>query len=209
MENSGLERINRFELKYSSLAPDVVKNLSELSRTGWVKRGVKNPETVQEHIVAVRDLVISEMDKLVEFTTQEKEEILNMLEVHDWVESDSLVGDIVIITKDKEEKRMLKEKKFQLELEAMEKICSKLEDSGESILSLWIRFEEKSDSMATFANQVDKYQPIEKALEYEIIGENVSTQEFIDYAENGITHPILLNRLQRVKEKLYLFNASK
>ena len=89
----------------------------------------------------------------------------------------------------------------------MKKICSTLGDSGKDILDLWIRFEKESSPMAVFANQVDKYQAIEKALEYELADESVSAQDFIDYSEKVITHPILLDRLQKVKDRLNLLSA--
>ncbi|MCX6755512.1 MAG: HD domain-containing protein [Candidatus Nomurabacteria bacterium] len=192
-----------FDLKYSELAPDVIKSLSELPRTGWVDRKVTNPETVQEHIIAVRELVISEIQNLDDFSPQEINETLDMLEVHDWPESDKKVGDIVIVTYDLEEKKRLKELKFKLELEAMTKICTPLGERGRRIFDLWMRFEKKEDRISIFANQVDKYQPFEKAFEYEERGEKkVSTQEFIDYSEKVIVYPALLRRLENLKLKL-------
>ncbi len=40
-------------LKYARLAPDVWSALGRLKRTGYVKRDIPNPETVQEHTIAV------------------------------------------------------------------------------------------------------------------------------------------------------------
>ena len=65
-----------------------------------------------------------------------------------------------------------------------------------------MRFEKKEDANSIFANQLDKYQAIEKAFEYEQKGENVSTQQFIDYAEAGSTRSVLVKRLQDIKVKL-------
>jgi len=192
---------NKFEFKYSNIAPDVIKSLQVLKRTGWVKRGVENPESVYEHIVASRDLVVSEMDSLDEFSLKDKEEILDMLEIHDWAESDPKVGDQVVL-KNNPDREALRKKKFLLEFQAMIKICGKLGDKGKRILELWQKFENRKDKASLFAGQVDKLQSIEKAFEYEQDGEKVSTQQFIDEYEEIIVHPVLVKRLQVLKKKL-------
>ncbi len=197
---------NNSELKYSQIAPEVIKNLQALKRTGWVRRGVKNPESVYEHTVALRNLVVSEINNLTDFSTEEKQEILDMLEIHDWPESDPNVGDIVIMKTDPD-REISKKEKSQLELEAIKKICEKLGDKGQRILELWMKFENGQDSLSSFAHQVDKLQAMEKAFEYEISGETVSTQDFISHDEHKIIHPILIKRLQALKEKLTRFKA--
>lgn len=191
---------NNLGLKYSNVAPGVVKSLQNLKRTGWVRRGVKNPETVQEHIVACRNLVIEEIPNL-DFSEKEAEEILDMLEVHDWPESDPRVGDLVIL-KDEINKENLKKEKSRLELEAMTKICEKIGDKGRKILELWKKFENGQNPPSSFARQVDKLQAMEKAFEYEKAGEKVSTKEFIDQHKEKIVHPVLLNRLRALYLKL-------
>jgi len=192
---------NKFELKYSNLAPDVIRNLQALKRTGWVNRGVRNPESVQEHIVATRNLVISEINSLVEFSPKEKEELLDMLEIHDWPESDEAVGDSVIL-KTNTNRENLKKEKYELELSAMTKICEKLGDKGKIIFELWMKFEDGQDPVSSLARQIDKYQAMEKAFEYEQDRQTVSTQEFIEHDEEKIIHPVLVKRLQALKQKL-------
>lgn len=192
---------NKFELKYTSIAPDVIERLQTLKRTGWVRRGVNNPESVQEHSVALRDLVISEMNSLTEFSANEKEELLDMLEIHDWAESDPSVGDRVILKTDTN-KETLEKEKFDAELEAMVKICEKLGNKGKTILELWKKFENGQDPLSSFAHQVDKLQAMEKAFEYEKEGQNVSAQDFIENDKKMIIHPVLIKRLQMLKQKL-------
>ncbi len=192
---------NKFELKYSNLAPDVIRNLQALKRTGWVNRGVKNGESIQEHIIATRNLIISEINSLTEFSSRELEELLDMLEIHDWAESDAIVGDSVIL-KTNVNIDDLKKEKYELELSAMTKICERLGDKGKIILALWMKFENGQDPVSSLARQVDKYQAMEKAFEYEQDGENVSTQEFIEHDKEKIIHPILVRKLQALKQKL-------
>jgi putative hydrolase of HD superfamily len=192
---------NKFELKYVNIAPDVIERLQALKRTGWVRRGVNNPESVQEHSVTCRSLVISEINSLTEFSAKGKEDLLDMLEIHDWAESDPEVGDIVILETNAN-KETLKKEKARLELEAMTKICEKLGDKGRIILELWKRFENGQDALSSFAHQVDKLQAMEKAFEYEKEGQTVSAQDFIEHNEEKIIHPVLIRRLQALKQKL-------
>ncbi|MFA6353637.1 MAG: HD domain-containing protein [Candidatus Paceibacterota bacterium] len=192
---------NKFKLKYSNLAPNVIRNLQALKRTGWVNRDVKNPESVQEHIISTRNLVISEIDSLTEFSSKELEELLDMLEIHDWPESDPAVGDLAILKTNVNEE-ILRKEKHELELSAMTRICEKLGEKGKIIFELWMRFENGQDSVSSFARQVDKYQAMEKAFEYEQAGLAVSTQEFIEHDEEKIIHPFLLKKLQALKQKI-------
>ncbi len=187
-------------LRYAEHAPDVWATLGKLQRTGWVVRGIENPETVQEHIVALRELVIGIANELTEFSDKDKQDILDMLEVHDWPEA--VIGDLVNIHPDEAERKRIAEQKFKMEKEAMTQICRDLGDTGIEIFNAWLRFEESSDPVAAFARQVDKFQPIEKALEYNRAGENGLPEEFITFSGKGITHPLLLRRLAVVEAAL-------
>jgi len=193
------KKIN-LELKFADVAPETWATLKSLPRTGWVRRGVEDPESVQDHIIALRELAAEILVSTDEFSETEIQEILNMLEVHDWPEA--IVGDQVIVTYDEAEKKKLKDQKFKEEQAAMVKICEKLGSIGEAIMNLWMRFEKGEDPSARFANEIDKYQAIEKAFWYEVSEKNVSTQEFIDYNGRRLTHPLILERLERIRESL-------
>ena len=67
------------QLKFAHLAPEAWDELGKLERTGWVKRGVKNPETVQQHTIALINLA-AEIEGLSE---AEREGLCDMLEIHD------------------------------------------------------------------------------------------------------------------------------
>jgi 5'-deoxynucleotidase YfbR-like HD superfamily hydrolase len=57
-------------LRLETVAPDVYQSLDDLKRTGWVNRGVENPESVKEHTEAL--LVLAE--ELSKFLTPEERE---------------------------------------------------------------------------------------------------------------------------------------
>lgn len=177
------------ELKFAHLSPETWNALGDLKRTGWVNRGVKNPESVAEHTISLLNLA-SSFENL---SDAEKDGLLEMLEVHDWPEA--LHGDEVILTKNSEEKARLKAIKFQNEKQALKTICSAIGDDGDKIFNLWLRFEQSSDVAAVFARQLDKYQAIEKSFEYEKAQRTPLFKEFFDYYFNTFTNLILLERL--------------
>ncbi|MFZ2187781.1 MAG: HD domain-containing protein [Candidatus Moraniibacteriota bacterium] len=181
------------DFRFAHIAPKTWDALAKLLRTGWVKRGVKNPESVQEHTISLRNIAAS----IETFSENDKEDLLDMLEVHDWPEA--IHGDQVIVTDNEEEKMSLKAIKFKQEHQALIGICSNLGVEGTAILNLWLRFETADDEVAMFARQLDKYQAIEKAMEYEEAQAIPLFKEFLDYARKSISHPILLEKIKKLE----------
>ncbi len=182
-------------LKRGNEAPHVYEALHALKRTGWVERGVKNPESVKEHTEALIRLA-SELSPLL--TSEELDGLLEMLEVHDWPEV--LHGDEVILEENLGDKKVLLDVKFENEKRALEKICATL-TNGDIVIKLWLRFETSVDPAAAFGRQLDKYQAVEKALEYERTQGIPLFEEFLTYSLKYITHPILLQRIERLKRQ--------
>lgn len=183
------------EYKFAHLAPDVWRALGELPRTGWVNRGVESPETVQEHIIALVQLAAS----FEGLSNAERDGLVEMLEIHDWPEA--IHGDEVILTADVAQEKSKKAVKFENEQKALAEICEKLGDAGKEIMTLWLRFETSQDPAASFARQLDKFQAIQKALEYEQARGIPMYTEFRDYSNSKgeITHPLLLARLAQLE----------
>lgn len=182
-------------LKLESIAPMVYQALQDLKRTGWVKRQVENPESVKEHTEA---LITLAQELIPLLSHDETQGLLEMLEVHDWPEA--LHGDEVILELKPDERKALKEVKFENEKNALTIICKDL-PNGEEIMSLWLRFETSDDPAAAFGRQLDKYQAVEKALEYEQSQGIALFDEFLRYSINFISHPVLLQRIDVLKEK--------
>lgn len=200
METTPAKKVKVPELKFAHLAPDVWNALYDLKRTGWVNRGVENPESVQEHIISLRNIA-SDIEEL---TAKERDGLLDMLEVHDWPEA--IHRDEVILTLNEEELKSLKGKKFESEKAALSTICEKLGEDGKTIMDLCLRFETSQDESASFARQLDKYQAIEKALEYDKLQGKSLFKEFLDhataslillYSENSSCLKKTLNKFQR------------
>lgn len=69
-------------------------------------------------------------------------------------------------------------------------------------MNLWLRFETSEDPSASFARQLDKYQAVEKAFEYEKEKGIPMFREFLDHVRacNSITHPVLLKKLELLEQ---------
>lgn len=146
-------------LKLEAIAPAVYKSLQELKRTGWVMSGVENPESVKEHTEALL-LLAEELSALL--TEEEKDGLMDMLEVHDWPEA--IHGDEVILELQPDDQKSLKDIKFENEKRAMETLTKDL-PGGDALMVLWLRHEHSDDPAAVFSRQLDKYQALEKSLE--------------------------------------------
>jgi len=124
--------------------------------------------------------------------------LVEMLEIHDWPEA--IHGDEILLELDPEKRKVLKSNKFENEKNALTIICKDL-PNGEEIMALWLRQENSDDPAANFCRQLDKYQAVEKALEYEQAQGIPLFDEFLTYLINFIDHPVLLERIENLKEK--------
>ncbi len=182
-------------LKLEKVAPEIYQSLQDLKRTGWVDSGVENPESVKEHTEALVTLA-NELTPLL--SEDEIDGLIDMLEVHDWPEA--IHGDEVILELNPDSRKALKEVKFENERKALEKICKDI-PGGDEIMALWLRFENSNDPAAEFGRQLDKYQAVEKALEYEQTQGISLFDEFLRYSIHFINHPVLLARIEQLKLK--------
>jgi len=189
-----LENIDLWPLKingqYHKIAQKIVYDLRKVKRTGWVDRGVREPETVYEHtetLIILADKYFSDIAGLT-----------RMLKIHDWAESDKKVGDRRTDKFCPIETRWNKEQKFEVELAAMQNICQKLEIYGDEIMNLWLEYEKRETERARIAYELDKFQAIIKAIEYQKAGEPVKASEFIGADGPKIKHGIL-RRILREK----------
>lgn len=105
------KQVSGIEENLFANALKVVDGLYKEKRTGWVKRGVKNPETVGEHTDALIVLAkkVCAIKKDLNQTKLER-----MLQIHDWPEYKT--GDIVTYTHDAEQRqRLLTDKRERMQ----------------------------------------------------------------------------------------------
>lgn len=175
---------------YLSIAEQIMCNLYNLPRASWVDRGVENPETVGQHTIALVRLsnkyfLIDGLD--------------SMLLVHDWAENN--IGDQRTDKYCPEAKRLSKEVKYDLELQALQSITLKLGDRGKYVLDLWIEFEAQETLRSRLAYQLDKFQMISQAFKYQKQGQPVVAQEFLDSDGDKIQNFILRHALEKLKTR--------
>lgn len=182
-------------LQFETEASGVYEALHKVKRTGWVRRGVENPESVKEHTVALL-VLLQEIAHLL--TEQELDCLAEMLEVHDWPEA--IDGDPVILELNPELREKLLAEKFESEKCAMGCICAPLPD-GNSYMDFWLRMELSDDAAAELGRQMDKYQAVEQAFRYEQEQGIEMFQDFLGYALNFINHPVLLDRIEVLKRQ--------
>ena len=189
---------NQYALHYAPQFEHVIQALDTLQRTGWVQWKIRNPETVWEHILAVRKLAISYKDKL-GLNDTEFRDLLDMIEIHDWPEA--LVGDGVILGDEQDVEKLRIEKKKR-EMEAMKKICSDTIE-GSEILDLYVRYSNGGDKVARLVKQLEKLQAVFKASEYERTqAKHGLTAEFMHYTQDLIFDSFLTAEFKNIEKSM-------
>ena len=166
-----------------------VGDLKEIKRSGWIRKGIINPESVAEHSFRTAILALVLADKF----NVDKDKCIKMGLMHDITES--IVGDIT------PHDNVSKEEKNKREMEAINVLT---QDLNNEIKDLWIEFEEKKTPESIFVNQLDKIEMIFQAIEYEKRNKNINFDEFWEYTRKNIKDNKLeeLYNLLLMKRKL-------
>lgn len=144
-----------------------VRKLKDIKRSGWIERGVKNPESVSDHsfMVAILCLIMSKGGI-------DKNKAVKMALVHDLAESE--VGDIMKrshfngeLPAGWEGRILTKVEKDEKEKNVIEKIISNLpKDVSREIFDLWKEYEERKTKEALFVKDIDVLERVFQALDY-------------------------------------------
>ena len=140
-------------IKFLSL----VGKLKSLDRSGWVRHGILKPESVASHMYRM-----SIISLLMPAEPMLRDKVIKMSIVHDLAEA--IVGDIT--PKD----GVSPELKYRKEHEAMMKIRQDLlenSDVGQEIYELWKEYEEGRSRCALLCKDIDKFDMVLQAHEYE------------------------------------------
>lgn len=184
----------RFKKQNRTFVLTIIADLYEVPRTGWLDRGVKNPETVGEHI----DAVIALAKKYYPFMPG----LIPILKVHDWPERNKQLGDARTDAGCPADHRWTKEKKYEVEFATMQEYCSQLGPAGKKIFKLWLEYTEAKTERAKIAKQLDKLQRVLKAISYQRLGEPVLAEEFIAGDSPLIYDPVLIKVLEKARLRL-------
>ncbi len=130
----------------------ILGKLKELPRSGWLKKKIKNPETVASHSYGVALLTM-----LLAPSHLNKERCLKMALIHDLQES--IVGDITPYDD------ITAEEKSQIETQAIQRIEEQIHIEG--LKELFAEYEANSTPEARFVKDIDRLDAILQAKYYD------------------------------------------
>ncbi|KAM7542244.1 hypothetical protein Aperf_G00000002251 [Anoplocephala perfoliata] len=168
-------------------------------RTGWTRYGVDKPESVADHMY--RMALLSTLLPSTEAFKPEK--VMKMAIVHDLAEC--VVGDITPFC------GVSKEEKYRREKEALTAICSNLPDEiGCELVNLWKEFEERTTPESVVCNDLDKFEMILQAYEYEVeAGRPGWLDEFFSSTEGIFKFPCVREWVDALRKERSEFMAKK
>uniref|UniRef100_H2Y8K7 5'-deoxynucleotidase HDDC2 n=1 Tax=Ciona savignyi TaxID=51511 RepID=H2Y8K7_CIOSA len=160
-------------IKFLSL----VGQLKRTKRSGWVLRGVNEPESVSDHMyrMAVMAMVCKDAS-----SSLDRNRCIKLCLVHDMAEC--IVGDIT------PQDNIPKEEKHRKEKAAMSHMCSLIDvNMGQELIELFEEYEAQSSPEARYVKDLDRFDMILQAQHYEDEESNPGRlQEFFDSVEGKI-----------------------
>ncbi|KAI8804277.1 HD domain-containing protein [Cladochytrium replicatum] len=170
----------------------IIEKLKTTKRTGWVEAEIPDAESISDHMYRM-----SIMAMVVDDPKLNRSRAVQIALAHDIAES--LVGDIAPSA------GVSKEDKYKLESDAMDRLVQELGDTAEAreLRELWKEYEDGVTYEALFVKDLDKFEMIVQALEYEKRHGKV-LQSFYDSTRGKFKHPKVIEWA----EELYKERAS-
>ncbi|KAH9280454.1 HD domain-containing protein 2 [Echinococcus granulosus] len=164
-------------------------------RAGWTRHGVNEPENVADHMY--RMALLSALLPSTEDFKPDK--VMKMAIIHDLAEC--VVGDITPFC------GISVEEKHAREEAALISLCKELpSELGNELVSLWKEYEERKTPEAVVCKDLDKFEMILQAYEYELEAQKPGwLEEFFTATEGVFTYPCVR---EWVAALLQLRNAS-
>ncbi|XP_015118717.1 HD domain-containing protein 2 isoform X1 [Diachasma alloeum] len=159
---------------------ELVGRLKHMKRTGWVRQGIDDAETIAGHMyrMAVLALLVDTKENI------NKTKVMEMALVHDLAEA--IVGDITPHC------GVSVEEKHRREDEAMIEISKLLGDKGPDTLRLFREYESRESPEAKYVKDLDRLDLIMQAYEYEKRDQtHGKLEEFFTGTTEHISHPLL------------------
>ncbi|VDP19058.1 unnamed protein product [Soboliphyme baturini] len=176
---------------------ELLGRLKHLPRTGWVNNGVEHPETVSGHMyrMAMLSLLLGDNDDSGSRTTLDKTKCMMMSLVHDLAES--IVGDITPMC------GVSHEEKLKREEQALQRIILLLPNEvGRTMFDLWKEFEECSTAEAKAVKDLDKFDMIMQAFEYErTLNRPNFLQPFFTSTQGTFQNPTVLQWVAELEKR--------
>lgn len=170
-----------------------VRELKDLKRTGWIEKGVRDPESVADHSFMLAILAYVYSKKL----GLDTDKCVKMALLHDICEVYS--GDIPDKVRDEDQPVPDSEKK-RIEEQGLKKMISLLpEDFASEIYYLWKEFEKRETPEAKLVKDLDKLEMCMQAKEYAKRGNKEKFEEFFEDGNLNIKTP----EIRKLFEKIY------
>ena len=169
---------------------EYIARLKELRRTGWVQRGVSDPETVASHsyAVALLTMMIADLRGLNTL------DAVRMALIHDLAES--IIGDLTPEMKMRLGDLEERERRF---FEDLVKLVPK--ELAETYLDSWRRFSRGEDEVSRLVREVDKLERGLQAMRYLRKGYR-EVKEIYDSTLNELKDPELRRVLERALKEI-------
>ncbi|XP_063993825.1 5'-deoxynucleotidase HDDC2 isoform X1 [Diachasmimorpha longicaudata] len=159
---------------------ELVGRLKHMKRTGWLRFGIDDAETIAGHMyrMAVLALLVDTEENI------NKAKVMEMALVHDLAEA--IVGDITPHC------GVPVAEKHRREDEAMVEISKLLGNKGPETLKLFREYESRDSPEAKFVKDLDRLDLIMQAYEYEKRDQtHGKLEEFFAASTEHISHPLL------------------
>lgn len=166
----------------------LVKNVP---RTGWVNNGIANVESVADHMYRMSLIAMLACGT----DTVRANRCVKMALVHDLAEG--TVGDITPYD------GVSKEDKHAKEVAAMKNLCENVLGGGElgsELLALWMEYEGGTSEDAILVKDIDKFEMIVQADEYEI-AQGADLTQFFDSTRGKFTTKCVKDLVSALTER--------
>eukprot|EP00413_Alexandrium_margalefii_P032214 CAMPEP_0204568188 /NCGR_PEP_ID=MMETSP0661-20131031/37038_1 /ASSEMBLY_ACC=CAM_ASM_000606 /TAXON_ID=109239 /ORGANISM="Alexandrium margalefi, Strain AMGDE01CS-322" /LENGTH=227 /DNA_ID=CAMNT_0051576181 /DNA_START=43 /DNA_END=726 /DNA_ORIENTATION=+ len=151
---------------------DTCARLKRTKRTGWVRKGVADAESVADHSFRVAAMALA----LGAEAGVDVARAVQMALVHDLAEAK--VGDLVVDGEQASRDKVTRAEKAELEARAMDGICGTAGGAGPKIRALWDDFEAGKSAESRFVKDLDKLEMLCQARSYEEEQPGVNLDDF-------------------------------
>ena len=169
---------------------EYVARLKELRRTGWIQRGVSDPETVASHSYAVALLAMM----IADLRGLNTLDAVRMALIHDLAES--IIGDLTPEMKMRLGDLEERERRF---FEDLVKLMPR--ELAETYLNSWRRFSRGEDEVSRLVREVDKLERGLQAVRYLKKGYG-EVKEIYDSTLSELKDPELRRVLERALKEI-------
>ena len=147
--------------------------LKNVSRSGWGRCGIQEPESVADHSfrTTIITMIMSDYLKL------NTEKAIRLALLHDIAEA--VIGDITPYDK------LTSEEKRRKEYETIKELLKGI-PYGDNYINLWEEFDNIHSAEARLVKNIDKFEMVLQAVEYQKQFPNLDMNEFAEDAEKQI-----------------------